>query len=494
MEGTSGAAFPFWSPDSRSVGFFADRKVKTAAVSGGAPEVLADAPDARGGAWSPDGTIVFAPSIAGPLYRVAATGGKATPATNLDPSRAERGHRWPQFFPNSRRFLFLNLCGRLDDQGIYVGSLDSPDRQMLLKNNLRAEFAAGHLFYPRGGTLWAQALDPAAVKLIGQPFQVAQEIGYTAGPRYGSFSVSDAGTLAWVVAPGGAIRRLQWFDRKGQPMAAITQPADWRVSSVSSDDQKILASDNDPVTGNRAIFMLDAVRGTSTRLTYNPVDEFGGYWSPDGTQIAFNSARAGLPDIYLKSVTGRGSDAPLAMAEGAAFLSDWSAHYIAFHDRAQSTGNDLWILPMSPRGQPSPFLRTPYSESQGMISPDERWIAYTSDESGGSQIYVQPFPSGGEKVRVSANGGFNPSWRRDGKELFFMSPAGEMMSAPVRLIGRFETGVPQALFRIPGPPVISIIYPTFVPSADGQRFLIVVAPEPTRPLPITAVVNWKPAQ
>ncbi|MGZ8830048.1 MAG: protein kinase domain-containing protein, partial [Thermoanaerobaculia bacterium] len=308
MEGTSGATFPFWSPDSRSVGFFADRKLKIAALSGGAPEALADAPDSRGGTWAPDGTILFAPSLAGPLYRVAATGGgNATPATNLDRSRGERGHRWPQFFPHSSRFLFLNMCGRVEDQGIYVGSLDSPDRQMLLKSNLRAEFAAGHLFFLRGGTLWAQALDPAALKLIGQPFQVAQGVGYAAGVRYGSFSVSDAATLAYVVAPGGAIRRLQWFDRKGQPMAAITQPADWRVSSVSSDDQKVLASDNDPVTGNRAIFMLDAVRGTSTRLTYNPVGDSGGYWSPDGTQIAFNSARAGAPDIYLKSATGRGS-------------------------------------------------------------------------------------------------------------------------------------------------------------------------------------------
>jgi len=494
LPATADATYPFWSPDSRFLGFFADGKLKRIEVAGGPALSICDAPDARGGSWSREGTILFEPSFRDPIHRVSANGGKSVPATKLDVSRNETTHRWPFFLPDGRHFLFFSgshTAGAESElDAIFVGSLDGEKPKLLVNARSNAAYAAGYLLFVRQKTLLAQAFDPKSLKLKGEAFPIAENVQDDPGFFSAVFSVSDQGTLAYQAAsdsPG--LSELTWVDRTGKKLEVLGDPADYFEPRISPDGRRVAVAVEDP--GD--IWIYDLARRVRTRLTFAESDDFAPTWSPDGARVAFSSQRTGSGDIYAKAASGTGADELLASSKIFKVPNSWSPDgrylaYIAFQG-APGSKADLWLLSL-PDGKASPLLQTQFDELQAVFSPDGRWLAYASNESGRFEIYVQPFPGPGGKWQISTSGGVQPRWARGGKELFFLAPEGKIMSVEVRAHTVFEAGAPKALFatvlkNAPGPP--------YDVSSDGQRILL------NRPIggeslpPITLVQNWTAA-
>jgi Tol biopolymer transport system component/predicted Ser/Thr protein kinase len=491
LPATADATYPFWSPDSRFLGFFAGGKLKRIEVAGGPALSICDAPDARGGSWSREGTILFEPSFRDPIHRVSANGGKSVPATKLDVSRNETTHRWPFFLPDGRHFLFFSgshTAGAESElDAIFVGSLDGEKPKLLVNARSNAAYAAGHLLFVRQKTLLAQAFDPKSLKLTGEAFPIAENVQDDPGFFNAVFSVSDQGTLAYQEAGGTTgLSELTWVDRTGKKLEVLGDPADYFEPRISPDGRRVAVAIEDP--GD--IWIYDLARRVRTRLTFAESDDFAPTWSPDGTRVAFSSQRTGSGDIYAKAASGTGADELLLSSKIFKVPNSWSPDgrylaYIAFQGAPGSTA-DLWLLSL-PDGKASPLLQTQFAELQAVFSPDGRWLAYASNESGRFEIYVQPFPGPGGKWQISTSGGIQPRWARGGKELFFLAPEGKIMSVEVRAHTVFEAGAPKALFatalkNAPGPP--------YDVSSDGQRILL------NRPIheesspPITLVQNW----
>jgi Tol biopolymer transport system component len=501
LPGTEGGDFPFWSPDSRFIGFFADGKLKKIDSSGGPPQTLCNAPAAEGGTWNSRGIILFAGSPNAGLSRVPAGGGEPAAATMLDAPRKEVSHRLPHFLPDGRRFLFFAQPGN----SIRVGSLDSPEMRTLLNADSKAVYAApGYLLFVREQTLMAQPFDPSLAELTGDSFPVAEEVrGNTINGR-AAFSVSESGVLAY--RSGAALQNTQitWFDRSGKVLQTIDQPADYRGVALSPDEAQLIVHRHEEPSGG-GLWLFDWKRGTIARFTSNPSHNTAPRWSPDGGHIVFGSNRdGGIANLYQNVSSGTGQDERLMKSDTNQVPADWSmdGRFIVYEDIDPKTRSDLWVLPQFGDRKPIPFLRTEFSEAQGQLSPDGRWMAYTSNETGTNQIYVQSFPPSGLRWTVSRESGVQPRWRRDGKELFYI--AGNpiemlVMAAEVRATGsRFESGTPRTLFKtqfnasslgaaVGGPASVS---ETYMPSADGQRFVGLVPVGQVRAEPVTVVLNW----
>jgi eukaryotic-like serine/threonine-protein kinase len=491
LPATEGATYPFWSPDSRSVGFFADGKLKKIEVAGGPPLSICDAPDARGGSWSRDGIILFEPQFREPLHRVVATGGKPVAVTKFDASRRETTHRWPFFLPDGRRFLFFSgshsTGAESELDAIFVGSLDGEKPKLLVNARSNGAYAAGHLLFVRQKTLLAQPFDPKSLKLSGDAFPIAEKVQDDPGFFNAVFSVSDEGTLAYQEAGGTTgLSELAWLDRSGKKIDVLGEPADYYGPSISPDGRRVAVGVGDP--GD--IWVYDVARRVRTRLTFAGGDDFASTWSPDGTRVAFSSQRSGSGDLYAKVASGTGADELLSSSKIFKVPNSWSPDgrylaYIAFQG-APGSKADLWLLSLADR-KPSPLLRTEFDEVAAAFSPDGRWLAYASNESGRFEIYVQPFPGPGGKWQVSTAGGLHPRWRRDEKELFYFAPDGKVMAAEIGPGAAFEAGTPKALFATPFKDVPGAPYDV---SSDGQRFLLNrPIGEETAP-PITLVQNW----
>jgi eukaryotic-like serine/threonine-protein kinase len=492
LPGTADATYPFWSPDSRFVGFFADGKLKKIEVAGGPALSICDAPDARGGSWNRDGTILFEPSFREPIHRVSANGGKSVPVTKLDSSRSETTHRWPTFLPDGRRFLFFSGSHSTGTESeldaIFVGSLDGEKPKLLVNARSNAAYAAGHLLFVRQKTLLAQPFDPKSLKLAGEAFPIIENVQDDPGFFSAVFSVSDQGTLAYQTASGSSgLSELTWVDRSGKRLDVLGDPADYFEPRISPDGRKVAVAIEDP--GD--VWIYDLARRVRTRLTFSGSDDFAPTWSPDSTRVAFSSQRTGSGDIYAKTASGTGADELLSTSKIFKVPNSWSPDgryiaYIAFQG-APGSKADLWLLSLADR-KASPILQSPFDELQGVFSPDGRWLAYASNESGRFEIYVQPFPGPGGKWQISTSGGIQPRWARGGKELFFIAPGGKIMSVEIQTSTIVEAGTPQVLFSVslknaPGPP--------YDVSSDGQRILL------NRPIeeassspPITLVQNW----
>ncbi|MBI3666800.1 MAG: serine/threonine-protein kinase, partial [Acidobacteria bacterium] len=492
LPGTEGASYPFWSPDSRFLGFFAAGKLKKIEASGGPPQTLCNAPVPRGGAWGSDGVIVFAPSFT-PLFRVSAAGGEPQPVTSLDASRSEVAHRWPQFLPDGKHFLFLAF-GSPENTGIYLASLDSKDRTRLLGENSSAAYASGYLLFLRERTLLAQPFDAARLQMIGEAVPVDEPVQIDSLLR-ARFSVSRSGVLVYDSIVGGS-RRLLWFDRAGKQLSSVGDPGDYLNLNLSPDDQRVAANRRDSQTGTVDIWLFELSRGVTSRFTFGPGIAGGPVWSPDGSRIAFSSTRDGPWNLYEKLSNG-GSDEPLLKSSNNKFAMGWSPDgrfllYALYAEQDPKTNSDLWILPLEGGGKPFPFLRSAFNESQGQFSPDGRWIAYTSNESGKSEIYVRPFSGAeagaGAKAQISSNGGTGPRWRRDGKELFYVAPDNKLMAVVVKAgAGAFQAGgVPQPLFKTRAAD-FNFLYAV---AADGRRFLVISQAEQAASAPATVVLNW----
>ncbi len=497
LPGTDDAALPFWSPDSRSLGFFADGKLKRIDAASGPVQTLCDAPTGRGGTWNRDGVILFAPSTTSPIYRVASAGGEPVAVTRL--LAGQTGHRLPSFLPDGRHFLYFTTT--LPSLTVFVGALDSEESKSLLTADSGARYSATEeLLFVRQGTLLRQAFDPNKLELSGDPTPVAEQVavGVT---LMGAFSVSDSGILVYRNGPGGSLNmQLAWFDRAGKPTETLGTPGRYQGVDVSPDGKRIAVHRHDGTGGDVWLFE-SARRGSMLRFTFDASqDNSMPIWSPDGSGIALGSLRNGKWGIYQKTANGTGRDELLYESDLPKTPMSWfpDGKFLVYWTTDPKTQSDVWVLPVTGEKKPVPFLQTPFNEQWPQISPDGKWIAYTSNETGRPEIYVRPFPSGEGKWQISTNGGNFPRWRRDGKELFYMSIAtlGKMISVKVNPAGTtFEYGDPVELFDSGYVNVgHTSNYHPYAVSADGQRFLI-PRPEVTggpdaAATPITVVLNW----
>ncbi len=498
LSGTEDASNPFWSPDSRFIAFFAQGRLKKIEVSGGPPQTLCNTPSGFGGTWNQDGVIVFGggSGLIDVLYRVSATGGVATPLTKLDQSRQEMGHRWPYFLPDGRHFLYVADSARRGNEGsfvIYARSLDSEDARRLLVADSMAAFAgpsdghAGYLLFVREEALLAQAFDAKTLQITGGPTPVVERVSSHRSSGSALFSVSTDGVLAY--RSGSATKtQLVWFDRGGKQAGSIGPPGDYRQPRLSPDEKRLAVDRRDPETREYDIWLLDVLRGTPSRFTFSgnaavPV------WSPDGGRIIFCDGE--LSNLHQKLSNGSGSDEPVLKSSERKIPTDWSqdGRFIVYESLGEKTRRDLWVLPLFGDRKPFPFLNTEFIEQQGHLSPDGRWIAYASNESGTSQVYVQSFQKSGGKWQISTDGGADPAWRRDGKELFFLAPDKKLMAVDATGGSTFEASVPRVLFqtRVTG---LEDARNHYVVAGDGQRFLVNTLVEESTSLPMTVVVNW----
>ena len=501
LAGTDGGDLPFWSPDSRSIGFFAQGKLKKIDLSGGPPLTLSDAPPFGGGSWNRDGIIIFT-SIAG-VARVPASGGQSEPVTTLDVSRQENAHRWPQFLPDGRSFLFRVQPGNV----IRIGFLDSRETTNLLNTDSKGLFASpGYLLFVRQGTLMAQAFDASRRALTGDPTPVAERVPFNPTVGVSPFSVSENGVLAYRTIPLAATQ-VTWFDRSGKRLGSIGEPGDYRDVSLSPDEARVAVHRHEDPAGG-GLWLLDFARGTTSRLTLDTFHNDSAHWSPDGSRIVFWSDReGGIRNLYQRMSNGAGPDELLLKSGGHKDPTSWSSdgRFVVYISEDPKTGVDLWVLPLSGGRTPMPFIQTEFDEGHGRLSPDGRWMAYTSNETGRNEVYVQPFPASGGKWQMSTSGGAQPRWRRDGKELYYLAGAagGETSVTAVEVRASestFDASVPRTLFRTriarqganpQGAVLGTTTESSYAVTADGQRFLILTPPvAETAPEPVTLVLNW----
>ncbi len=496
LPGTENANNPFWSPDSRSIGFFADGKLKRIDVGGGSSQTLSNAPNNRGGTWGPNNIILFAPVASGAIFRVSDTGGEPTAVTHTELGR-QAGHRFPQFLPDGQHFLFY-VQGTPEARGVYVASLDGTVSLRLLDADSAATYAFGYLLFIRQSTLFAQKLEPQRLAVSGSPFAVAEQVT-SDGSNKAAVSASFGNTLVYRTIGPADQRQFVWFDRSGKELERIGTPDSASVNSPNrSPDGRRLAIIH-TINGNNDIWLLEIQRGILARLVSSPAQEAGPVWSPDGRRLAFTSNRKGIFDLYEKPATGAGDDQSLLATQIAKYPTDWSPDgaFLIYRQADPKTDWDIWVLPMNGDRKPFPVVQTNFAELDAQFSPDGKWIAYQSNESDRFEIYVQAFPGPATKLQVSTNGGIQVRWRRDGKELFYVSPDGQLMAVPIELSSKtatVEAGVPKPLFR---PRMIragaTVSAPQYSVSPDGQRLLVNTIVGEANASPLTVVLNWNPS-
>ncbi len=485
--GTEGASYPFWSPDSRYIGYFTTGKMKKIDIRTSSIQVICDAPTGRGGTWSPNGTILFSPDKLGGLYQVSAEGGETRAVTD-NPAEQGTTYRWPQFLPDYDHFLYLSEANNLKENAVFFSSLNSQDSKLVLKINSNVAFVRpGTLLYYRDGKLRAQKFDWKRGAVSGEAFTIEQEtVTYNFARGFAAFAASQTGVLSYqpdtvVLSP------LVWLDRSGKQMDTAGELSFYTHPRISPDGKRIAAVRHETHSEEGDIWLFDTERNNMTRLTFNTSDYSPPTWSEDGSQIFFGST-----DIFQKASNGTGTEIVLFRSPIGKTTTDVSADgkFLSVNLDNAKTQQDLWILPLFGERKPFPFLQTVYNENSGQFSPDNRWIAYTSDESGKPEIYVRPFPAkDAGKWQVSASGGTGARWRRDGKELFYISTDKNMlMAVDIKPGDTFESGQPRPLFEMPLATIADdSVYDI---TLDGQRFIVSSPPGRHYPSIITVIVNW----
>ncbi len=493
IPGAEGAQYPFWSPDSRSIGFFAGGKLRTIAAAGGPPFSVCAAAEGKGGSWNSSGVILFTPNATSPIYRVSEKGGEPSALTRFDPKRGDDSHRHPRFLPDGRHFLYLARSQTSPGEGfaILAASLDGEPEKLLLRSPAAPLYADGHLLFLREATLMARPFDAGRLVLTGEAVPIAERIfSPSAAVAVAVFSASQNGLLVYQTARGEVGQRLQWFGRDGKPEGEVGEPGGYREVSLSPGGKQAAIAIRDPAAGTHDLWIYDVVRNVRTRFTFDPGDDRTPVWSPDGSTIVFSSNRKGRYDLYRKALGGASEEEPLLVTDADKYAFAWSrdGKRLVFEENAKDTGFDVWFIPMDGSGKPEPFLRTKASELPGALSPDGRWLAYASDESGPPEVYVTSFPRPGRKWQVSAAGGVFSFWSADGKEILYQGNDGRLWAIPVSARGdALELGQAQALFRASGPLVGG---PVFSPSADHRRILAVSGGQEPKAL-LDLVVNWQ---
>ena len=496
LPGTEGADQPFWSTDGRSLGFFSEGRVKRIDVAGGPPVIVASASAARGAAWTPDGTIIFTPTVTSGLLRVSAAGGGTPgPLTTLNSSRGESSHRWPQVLPDGKRFMYYVQSADTRVAGTYLASLDRPQENTLLMDNLYEALYASpsrahpsYLLFLREDALIARPFDPARASFAGEavPIPGAEAVSSAPGINRAHFSVSNQGTLLF--AHGKDRYQLTWFNREGKVVSTVDQPDRYLSIRIAPDGKGAAVSRYDG-GGHLDLWRIDFGGGAPNRLTFDG----NGYrfaWAPDGRRVFYSSAGK----MFETETNGTGQGKVAIPTQNPAYSMDWSpdGRFWMYEETSSETQADLWIAPAAGDRKPVPYLKTPFSEIDGQFSPDGKWVAYSSNESGGRyEIYVRAFPAGTAKFPVSNGGGTLPRWRQDGKELFYRATDGRLMVVSVRPNAQgLEFTSPKALFSI-APPAGIFAYPYDV-SPDGQTILALApAAGEAGASSLTVLVNWQ---
>ncbi len=502
LPGTDFAALPFWSPDGRAIGFFANQRLRRVDLDDGTVQALARVEVGLGGTWTRDGVILFGGRTAAPILRVNETGGEVTPVTVV--RAPQLGHRFPQILPDGRHFLFY-VAGTAETSGVYIARLDGSDTRRVFSADSAAVYApSGHLLFVRQGNLFAQRFDPVTLAMAGSPFSVAQRVDVES--RFGrpALSTAAAGPIVYRGTGTGGQQHFAWFDRNGQPTGTFGERStlDLSHASLSPDGGRVAVSRT--VAGNTDIWLLDTVRdGALTRVTSNPGNDIFPLWSSDGSRIIFASQRRGRvgADLYEQSITAGSQEkelfAPTSAGLESVLLDDWSpdGRFILFRNVSPTGGYDLWALPMNPLGKPFPVVETQFEEGGAQFSRDGKSVAYQSDKSGRSEIYVQPFPGPGAPTTVSTTGGTQVRWSRDGKELFYIALDGRLMAVPMRVSS--DGAVPVATTPVPlfptrilgGLPGQGNYRQQYMVARDGRFLMHSVVQEDTSP--IIVILNWK---
>ena len=498
LAGTEDAQNPFWSSDSLWIGFFAEGKLKKTPAAGGLVQVLADAQDPRGGGRGIGTTQFYSATEApaSPAYRPPAA--RVSPATELDSARKEAYHRWPQFLPDGVHFLSITQSALDSERGVYAGSMDGKVKKLLLHANSTAFYTSGVLLFQDGNTLQGQPFDPEGLELTGRPFLIAERVGRST-TQQGGFSASSNGILAYT---GNILRpsRLTWFDRHGRASESIPPDGDYSDFRLSPDDRRLAVSLVDSGTGNPDIWIADLLRGGRQRLINSPNLNAYVVWSPDGSRIVFRANPSGIVELFQRGTAGGGGEQLVLSADGAVAggigsntvaADDWSSDgktLLLSASGSDSNGSDLWLLPAG-GGKLVRFLDSPGDQMHGNFSPDGRLMAYTSGESARFEVNVETMPRSDKKFQVSTNGGYEPRWRADGRELYYLSEDRKLMAVSVGSGPSF--GTPQALFQTRVVVGVNSLRTHYVPSRDGQRFLINTQIADAAPVPITVVLNWQ---
>jgi Tol biopolymer transport system component len=488
---TEGANFPFWSADGRSLGFFADGRLKRVDITGGPVQTLSEAPNGRGGTWNKDGVILFTPSgqLGTGLYRIAASGGTPTQITFPDRERGEDSHRWPVFLPDGIHYLYLamDLSGRKILSEIFLGSLNSNEKRLVTQAIANVAFAQpGYLLFYRNQTLFAQRFDTKKFVLSGEPTPILTDLQYLTRIARVVFASSETGLL--VAQKGGdtGVSQMLWFDRKGQQVGVASKPGEYGNISLAPNGKFVAADTMDPGSQNTDVWTYGLTTESAKRLTFDPAIDSSPVWSPDSSRIVFCSDRAQRFNLYLKDATGAQDEKVIPQEGLDRYPTDWShdGKYVLYE-----RGNDLWFVSLSDLHN-TLFLKGLSTPRAGRFSPDGKWVAYASNESGRWEVYVTSFPEAHGKWQVSNAGGEQPKWRNDGKEFYYLAPDGKIMAAPVTTGAKFDAGTPVALFQAnPREMVATSEQSSYDVSKDGQKFLINTQLK-TAMTPLSVVTNW----
>ena len=503
VPGTDDASFPFWSPDSDAVAFVAADKLKVIRLTGATVTTLHDG-GFRSGAWSRQGLILFPPALASPLSVIALSGGAPTPATTLDTQGGEVQHEYPAFLPDGRHFLYFSIGSRssaLDPRGVYLASLESPgSATLLLAGATQPQFANGHVLFVQKGTLLAQRFDAARGALAGTPVPLVEDVRLSIVGATGAtaaYSVSDS-TLAYQAALRTESRPV-WFDRTGKQLAVLAPPGDYGDVTLSPDGTRVAVSLRDAERLTHDLWLYDATGGQGQRFTLAAADEFAPVWSADGTRLLFSAVSNGAVNLLVQNVSGIGEAAPLEVDRLGLgrYAADWSrdGRHILYIGGGRAIGrSDLWTAPIARPEKAQPLLDAGFVETHGRFSPDGKWFAYTSNETGRFEVYADRFPERGAKRRVSPSGGAWPRWSRDGREIFYLTPDNQLVAAVVQAVGdRLEVAAPRQLFTLRARPMGRLdAYPYDV-SPDGRRVVVNTFVEDDSSHTITLVQNWAPS-
>jgi serine/threonine protein kinase/Tol biopolymer transport system component len=487
LSGTDGAGYPFWSPDSKSIGFFAQGNLKKVDITGAPPFMITVARVGKGGTWNSDNLIVFAPTFNGPIHSVSAAGGESDTVTALDASSSENSHRFPSFLPDGHHFLYFvrtSAQGK-NESSIWVTALDGSVNKRLFTCRSQAEYASGHILYVRDGTLMGRPFDTDLLEFTGDPFAIATPVKFLAPASRGIFSASDEGKLVFLKGAEDPGARLLWLDRDGNEIAGLGERANYDQPRISPDEKSVAVEVVDPQTAAVDLWIFEVERGIRSRFTFGPATMSSlPTWSPDGELIAFRHELNAVVDIYTKAFAGTDTATALLAGAGVDQPTDWSSdgRYVAL-ERFGQGGGDIYILPMEEGAKPAPFAASEFNELHAVFSPDVEWLAYVSTESGRAEVYVAPFPGPGRKWQISTDGGFWPQWRGDGREIFYQTQNNRMMSVDIDYVrGSIAIGQERELFTHASGADFDV-------SADGKRFLI-VHEEGQVNEPLTMILNW----